>query len=617
MSTRQNELDAVTFEILSHKLESIVAEGYYTIGRVSGNAVVYEAGDHQEALMTADGDLAAFGAGVLHWTTSMSMAVKRLIELYGDEIHEGDQFLQNDPYTGCLHAMDMQILTPVFWEGILVAWTGSASHQDDTGAIDPGGFGIRATERYQEGFQTPGIKIVEKGKIKRDVEETFRNMIRTPDRCMLDISAKIAACNVMRERLYSTVERYGIDTVLTLFEQAIRTSEEGIRSKLREIPDGRWEAVNYVEGFSVSHYKIKLALIKGGDTLTFDFTGTSPQTPGSENVSAVGAVGSAVDPFIPMMCWDIPWNSGMFRPLKFVLPEGSVVNPTKGAAVSCNTPAGAAYITTATAQNALSKMLLSSDKFRREACGNSMTGSQFPVWSGLNKDGIYFASHIMDALAGGSGALEDRDGDNTSANMWCAKVMISNVETNEMNYPVFYLTRKEVPDSGGPGKFRGGLSLLCAYTPWDTEKLVNIHQGSGQEPRNSLGLAGGYPASSSRVYKIRNTEFLEKIKQGKPPRSLEEIGGTVESFEKGLSIFEVGKEEVIYYTSGGGGGYGDPLERSPELMLKDVIKGDVSLGRAKKDYGVVIDPEKLEIDLEETEKERRRMIEERLKIGRK
>ena len=316
-----------------------------------------------------------------------------------------------------------------------------------------------------------------------------------------------------------------------------------------------------------------------------------------------------------MFCHDVPWNSGIFRPLNFVLPEGSIVNANFPAAVSCNTPSGGAYITTATTQNALAKMLLSCEKYRHEACGNVMTATHFPVISGENKDGTFYATLIMDGLAGGSGALPDRDGDNTSANMWCAKVMISNIETNELHFPVLYVLRKELPDSGGPGKYRGGLSQAICFLPWETEQIVNVHQGSGQEPRNSLGVSGGYPAASSKVTKVTHSRILERMKEGNPPRTWEDIGGEQEIFQKGLSIFNVNAGEILCYSCGGGGGYGDPITREPDLVLQDVIKKNVSVKGAEEHYGVIVDPDKLEINYEETTKKRQDIRESRLAEG--
>ncbi|MDP2726715.1 MAG: hydantoinase B/oxoprolinase family protein, partial [Dehalococcoidia bacterium] len=174
MGREYEGLDPITFEVLRHKLDEIIAEAYHTIGRVSGSPVVYEAGDHQEAICTADGELAVFGAGVLHWVASLGAGVKQVIRAYKDNpgFHEDDQFLLNDPYLATVHANDVQLLAPIFWKGELIAWAASASHQTDVGGIDAGSMCVSAQEFFQEGFLTPGIKLVERGVIRKDVEET-------------------------------------------------------------------------------------------------------------------------------------------------------------------------------------------------------------------------------------------------------------------------------------------------------------------------------------------------------------------------------------------------------------------------------------------------------------
>src|SRR4051794_4714458 len=151
MATTQR-LDPITFEVLRHKLDEITAEGYHTIGRVSGSPVVYESGDHQEAICTADGRLAAFGASVLHWVRSIGLGVKYVAETYAENpgFQDGDQFMVNDSYGASVHASDVQLLAPVFWEGRLIAWAGTASHQMDTGGVNPGGHHVDAKDVYAE-----------------------------------------------------------------------------------------------------------------------------------------------------------------------------------------------------------------------------------------------------------------------------------------------------------------------------------------------------------------------------------------------------------------------------------------------------------------------------------
>jgi N-methylhydantoinase B/oxoprolinase/acetone carboxylase alpha subunit len=175
-------VDPITFEVLRHKLDEIVAEAYHTIGRVSGSPVVYEAGDHQEAICNAGGDLISFGSGALHWVRSISEGVRHVSTELADNprFEDGDQFLVNDPYIAAVHASDVQVLAPIFAGDRLIAWAGTASHQRDTGGVNPGGHHVDATDVYAEGFQTPGLKLVERGTIRRDVEATFANMVPRP-----------------------------------------------------------------------------------------------------------------------------------------------------------------------------------------------------------------------------------------------------------------------------------------------------------------------------------------------------------------------------------------------------------------------------------------------------
>ncbi|UCG66517.1 MAG: hydantoinase B/oxoprolinase family protein [Deltaproteobacteria bacterium] len=613
------ELDPVTFEILSHRLEQIVAEAYFSLTRVSGNQIVYECGDHQEAVMNADGDIVYFGGGVTHWTPCLGIAVKHLVREYEENpgIFDGDQFLQNDPYTASVHAMDIQLLAPVFWEGKRVAWVGAASHQSDVGAIDPSGFCVRAEEVFHEGLQFPGIKAVERGVARKDIWESIRRMVRIPDLQMLDISAKIAANNVSKARLLEMIKRYGIDTVLDVFDRVMNYAEEMVRKKLMEIPDGSWKSVSYYEGHPEPYIRVEATVIKEKDSLTIDLTGSSPQSPGSKNSSMVATIAHALGSFLLLLCPDIPWSGGIFRPVKFVLPEGSIVNVKNPAPVSMSCPSGGGQLTAVALYSAISKMLLSSDKHRMKTWANMSSSAGAPTLSGLNKDGSFFIDLIIEDFASGMGAYPDRDGVNTGGNLWTPKAMIANVETIESLMPIMFLYRKENIDTGSPGKFRGGVGLASCMIPWDTpsEQLVDTRQGCGVEVRPTAGLSGGYPSSTRRLGYIRNSDVLERFKRGEMVRDVSEIKGEWEGVPA-TGISTVGKKDVICDSKNGGGGYGDPIDRDPALVLKDVKEGYVSLEAANDVYGVAIEPERLGLDLRKTEERRKEIIQERLKVGR-
>lgn len=614
-------LDPVLFTVLRHRLDEIIAEAYTTIGRVSGSPVVYEAGDHQEAICTPNGELAVFGAGVLHWTMALGAGIRHVIERYSESpgFDEDDQFLLNDTYIATIHSPDVQLLAPVFYDGEIIAWVGSSSHQTDVGGIDPGSLCVSAENVFQEGFLVPGLKIVEKGELRRDVVDTFRNLVRTPDLGLLDIRAKIASNNVMKRRLLELVDRYGVDLVKALFEELIDYSDRRVRSRLRELPNGRWTSIDYIEGMTDPVLTGQVTLIKQDDHLTFDMTGTSPQTQGSENIAAIGAKSSAVCPYVAMFCHDIPWNEGLFKSIDFVLPEGSLVNPQRPAATSSNLPAGANVLVEAVSQNAISKMLLSSAGYRHEAAGNVNTSFELFVLAGQDREDNLFTTLVMDLLAGGIGGNAEHDGANSAANPWSVKAQIANVETNEMLYPLMYLWRREVTDSAGPGKHRGGAGLEVGIIPWGTDSLINVNLGCGADQRNTLGLSGGYPAGNTPARIRRGAQVGERFAEGASVASPDALAGEDEVVPV-KSVVSVGSGDVLYgIVASGGGGFGDPLERSPEAVFEDVRDGYVSAEAANQVYGVVFVESDGDVDLSATEARRGEIISERLdsrRVGR-
>ena len=614
-------LDPILFEILRHRVEEIVAEAYYTISRVSGNAVVAEVGDHEEALLDADGNTVMVAGGIVEWTSVLEVAAKHIIKAYEDNpgINEGDQFIFNHSYIAAVHGMDVQMLAPVFWEGKRIAWIVAAGHVMDMGGMEPGGFMLHAHEFYQEGLAVPGLKIMEKGRIRKDIEDTLRAMVREPDLFMLDVSAKIAADNAASDRLIDMVKAYGIDVVLTLFKQLRQYSEDLIRAKLKTIPDGTWNAIHYVESIveDEPYLKVQLALTKQGDSLTMDFTGSSPQSKGSQNVAEPGAISNAICSYLICFAYDAPWSEGVWKPIKFILPEGTVVNPVFPAAVSSNTPLGVGYVIIGTVQDALSKMLLCTEQWREDAYANTGAGGHSTVWEGYwdgTKGGSFFETQCMDNLVGGMGGLPNMDGDDACGNMWTPKTKIANVESNELLFPVLYLTRQEAIDTGGPGKFRGGVANRHAILSWGAETFTLHGIDWGLEPRMGNGLAGGYPANNTTQWIVKNSNILDRLKNGDFPRDIEEIGGEWESLPAHyVRPFDEGEVFIAYES--GGGGFGDPIERDSELVLKDVTLGYVSLESAEEVYGVVIDPEEPKVDDEKTKELRRKIIAERRRIG--
>jgi N-methylhydantoinase B len=589
--TQTDTLDPITFEVLRHKVDEVVAEAYHTIGRVSGSPVVSDAGDHQEVICTASGELVAIGAGSSHWVRSIAAGIRHVSSSYGVNpgFEPGDQFLLNDTSVAANHAPDVQLLAPIFWEGEIVAWVGTASHQMDIGGMNPGGHHVHASDIYAEGFMTRGLKLVERGMIRKDIEDTFANMVRQPAIGLLDVRAKIASNNVMRERLLELVGRYGVETILGLFAQLMTHSERRLRARLKDVADGEWSTRSYIEGHKPgSSLSVALRLVKQGDRLEFDFSGTDQQSSGAENLGGAGATSICLGALMVTLAHDLPWNEGLFRPVDFVMPEGSLVKPRHPAAVSSNIPSGAAALVAGAAQEVVGKMLLTSEQWRQEAAAVTGVNAVGPIFAGKLRDGATFTTLIMDGLASGGGALTDSDGENTSSNPWTIRSVIGNVEMTEMLFPLMYLWRREAIDSSGPGEYRGGLGIDEAIMPWKSEELALVTVGCGQSARGVAGLEGGYPGANLPLLVVRDADVAAShFSHGDVPSLPRDLGDTSPLVGVGVTTLAP-RDVLLVHNATGGGGYGDPIVRDPARVASDVVAGQVSREVAANTYGVVL-----------------------------
>jgi N-methylhydantoinase B len=320
-----------------------------------------------------------------------------------------------------------------------------------------------------------------------------------------------------------------------------------------------------------------------------------------------------------LLSWDIPWSSGLWRPLTWNFPEGTCVNATWPQAVSINEPPGAGYLTLITASNCIAKMIRSADHTKDDVIAISGGSCTTPHYSGLAKDGKFFATIVMDGLACGTGATPEMDGMNSAGGGWSPRAQICNVETNEFTAPMLYLWRKETIDSGGPGKFRGGTGpMSAAIMRWDSDFSGLMNYGMGAEARMGGGLSGGYPPACTPMSIVANSNVLELLKNGQIPTTYDDIKGDAPRYLKvGEETGPFGRSDVYFWHTGGGGGYGDPLDRDPTLLVKDVRDGFVSVQAARDWYGVVIDPDSLEVDKAKTEELRKKAIQDRLETGQK
>ncbi|MDP6619756.1 MAG: hydantoinase B/oxoprolinase family protein, partial [Nitrospinota bacterium] len=360
-------VDPFTFEIIRHKLMRVVDEAVITLKHISGSSTTTEGHDLLVGLYRADGGLLMAVMGYLHALPGAGEACRHVLREYEENpgVYDGDVFLINDPYVAALHSSDAYVVSPIFYRDNLVAWSANFVHWRDIGAINPGGFAPHSREIYHEGIMCPGIKIVERGVVRKDVWNTLLNMVRVPDNVALDLRSQIAANVTVKERLTELMDKYGRETVDEVSQGLIDESETLFRKRLRELPDGTWRTRHYIEAEG-QNYVVHLAMTKTDDAVHFDFTGTSPQSPAPFNAAYWGSYGAVLAPVFPLLGYDILWNDGMLKPVTMNAPEGSLVNCTRPAPNCLATLTGIGLIN-AVALESISKMLVASDAHRKEA----------------------------------------------------------------------------------------------------------------------------------------------------------------------------------------------------------------------------------------------------------
>ncbi|MDF2837493.1 MAG: hydantoinase B/oxoprolinase family protein [Paenibacillus sp.] len=583
------KIDPIQYEILRHRLQSITEEAATAMKRVSGSPVATEIGDLNVAIMNRDGECVLIGQYIVTKGSTLSCVVKDVLANYQENpgIQEGDGFLCNDPYIGIMHQNDIALVMPVFYEGELVAWVGAEIHQIDVGGPTPGQVQLGAKDIYGEAPLMPSIKVLQNGVLLADVERNYLRKSRVPDLLALDLRAKLAACNTLIANMLQLAERLGKDGLTDFLEEILNDAELLLRAKLRKIPDGSWYSRAYME-FDDNIYPIVLKLSKSNDSLHFDFTGTAKQAPATINITFPSLEAMLSGTLVSTLCWDIPWTtSGVARTISIHAESGTLVNPNFPAGVSKSTTSIGLLIM-ALVGNIVSKMLLASGTYTDRAMGGWPGSKAQEELNGVNQFGVHFGADILDGMAGGGGARTFKDGIDTGGLVGAAKSSISNIEQYELEYPILYLYRKQLADSGGAGMFRGGNGIDRMYVVHDVEGIPDVIMHSmGSKVPATVGIAGGHPSATNQFYIKRNALSDQQLAQGELPASFEEVAGEPE-IHGNMSHSSLNAGDVYRSISNGGGGYGDPLRREPSLVLEDIAFGRITASTASEIYGVAI-----------------------------
>ncbi len=594
--TWDENIDPVTYEVIRHNLWNINEEHGATIQRISGSPIAMYALDLNPSILTEDAEFVYFGPYMQYMSGVTDTQVKWTLENRSDNpgINEGDMYLANDPWVGAAHQMDVVLLCPVFWEGELFCWITNCLHQYDIGGITPGSFCPAAESAFDEGILIPPVKIIENNVIRKDIEDLYLRSSRKPDLVALDFRAQMAGNMNARKRMLELIRRYGPKTVKGVMKQIIANAETAFLAKMDRLPDGVWQERTYVEGCRPGDrrtHRVVLTVRKEGRKLIFQNEGTAEQD-GAMNATYSGWRGSVMVAINELLCWDQYFAvGGALRHIEFDPTPGSFTCANFPASVS-TAPVQAMEISLYPAYNAISKMIYSDEEMRRDIFCIGGT-SQWPatLFRGIDQWGERYGYLLIDPIGGAIGAFSTGDGINTGGQARTPICQLPNIEHTEQSFPLLFLYRKELPDSGGAGKYRGGLSAESCFIPHNTDVITQDTLSSGNATPTSPGMMGGYPAATNNYTFIRNSDVLDRLKASEMPDDTDQVSGEAVTLGLREQNFTQNAADVYAVRWTGGGGFGDPMDRECEDIQTDLDNLAVTPEAARTIYGAVLKPE--------------------------
>lgn len=605
-------LDPIRYELFSHSLYQVLEEGQEVMRRVGISPIVRYTGESVFAVYTADGDCALTVAGILLHVAGNAYVVKFILQEQPDDIRDGDQWFSNDPAIGGLHAPDQALVAPIFYQGELLCWIGSLTHVPEVGAIEPGGICPSATERFHEGLLVPAVKIVDAGTQRRDVWRLLQWSGREAQTVTLDNVAKVAGNVRAKKRILELVERFGADFVRLALRRLIMDSERLARAKIAKLADGRYYGRVFMDNDGTGRKHLWhaqcLATVQG-DRLTLDYSGTAPWNRGACNCAVPGTLGGIFSALCGQLFFDMNWNQGLFNAARLILPEGSVLNPPREAAVGL-CPGQPAEAAIGAVQQAINRARLASGFELGDINAGYAAAVAGITYGGLDQYGRTIASHTVSHMGAGFGAKWDGDGVDSAGRVWCPESDCSEVELYEHHFPVLYLERGHLRDGYGFGEYRGGCSNQ-ETSVIHKARSQTVRSGSwanGQHISITRGFLGGYPSPRTVLLRAKGTDFGERARRGERlPHHADDLAAW--GREHGVAVEEAPTPSpYTLYENGdiqhlrlqGGGGLGDPLLRDPRAVCYDLRTGMLSLTAAPDVYGVVVDTTTWTVNEEET-----------------
>jgi N-methylhydantoinase B len=555
-------IDPISLEVFRNAFESAADQMALILMRTAHSPIVRDAMDFSTAICDADGQNLAQGLTTPMHLGSFYDAMRHLLGQYAGRIEAGDVFIGNDPYLASgQHLPDIYVVRPVFAESRLCAWAATIAHHVDVGGLVPGSNSLAAVEIHQEGLRLPFVKLAARGATNDMLLEIIAANVRVPDQVLGDLHAQMGACIAGERELLRLIERHGADTVAAYGTALQDYAERLARAAFRAIPDGSYRFSDHIDGLGENPEPVRLEveLRVHGDEVTVDWAGTSPQVKGGINAPLSFCKSNVYAALRSIMPADVPNCHGYTRAIHVLAPAASILNARYPA------PCGARGITGYRIVDCLFGALAQAvpDDIAADGAG----GSTLPSFSGWHEGKRFVFS---ECIMGTWGATSRHDGQEGVPHMASNQANVP-IEMIEADYPIRIEQYGFAPDTGGAGKYRGGLGIVREYRMLSDDVYFGVR--SDKAVHAPHGLAGGGTGAPA-VNSIHSREGARLL----PPMPMLPIS--------------LHRDEIYRHVMAGGGGYGDPLERDPERVRADVLDGKVSRAHAERAYGVVVDADR-------------------------
>lgn len=552
-------MDPITVSILGHACVNITEEMGVNLFKSAHSTIVREVRDLSTALFDADGNCVAMGNWIPMLLNAMAPGMDACKKEYDlKETKPNEAYVLNNPFKGGQHVNDILLFTPIIFKGELIAFSCSNVHHLDLGG--GGGGEARATEVYEEGIVFSPMKIT----LDNDWESSvfgkiFEANIRVPEKTIPDFNAQIIACRTGETRVIELVKKYGVDTIKNFFEYHQNYSERIVREAIKGIPDGEYSGESYMEDDGVGNgpFWVRLKIVVKGSEIIIDLSDSDKQAPGFINIpyaSTYATVRTSIMSIIQAGHRLV--NSGAFRPIKIITTPGTIVHAVRPAATRART-------------SACYKIFDSINQALKDVMPDRVMAPGFDAQTGIAlsrrfENGRY--SKFSEVMGGGNGAMKDLDGHDAMI-MPLTNGQNTPIESIELEFPFLeVLGYGMVVDSSGAGEFRGGNGIERKYRILDEGVVLATH--SDRHEHSVPGFFGGRRGATGAFILQRDGEYTRLSSK--------------------VSI-KLKKGDILCLRSGGGAGYGDPKNRNPEKVYKDVREGRLSPEKASEDYGIAIE----------------------------